>query len=134
MSSSRAAKPNVPFGGWYREHEANMWSAVCSSAPHLQFAEGTKPHLCIVERNSPTQVRRRFSLTQEDLGRVIPGGERPGDGINMWRREVFFCHSIFHLRSAQKAAVVLDLSRSFSSPVQQAKGCLDLSYRSLTSS
>jgi len=42
--------------------------AVCSSTPHLQFAEGTKPHLCIVERNCPTPVRRRFSLTQEGLG------------------------------------------------------------------
>jgi len=56
---------------------------------HLQFAEGTKPHLCIVERNSPTPVRRRISLTQESLGRVIPGGEGPGDGINVWRREDF---------------------------------------------
>jgi len=56
---------------------------------HLQFAEGTKPHLCIVERNSSTPVRRQFSLTQESLCRVISGGEEPGDGINVWRREVF---------------------------------------------
>jgi len=42
-------------------------------------------------------VRRRFSLTQEGLGRVIPGGEGPGDGINVWRREAFFCHSVFYL-------------------------------------
>jgi len=41
----------------------------------LQFAKGTKPHLCIVEQNSPTPVHRRFSLAQEGLGRVIPGGE-----------------------------------------------------------
>jgi len=91
-----AAKPSVPFGGWYRGQEASMRSAVCSSAPHLQFAEGIKPHLCIVERNSPTPVRRRFSLTQEGLHRVILGGEGPGGGIIVWRREVFFCHSIFH--------------------------------------
>jgi len=96
VSSSRAAKPSIPFGGYYKGQEASMWSAVCSSAPHLQFAEDTKPHLCIVERNSPTPVRRRFSLTQEGLCRVIPGGEGPGDGINVWRRKVFFCHSIFH--------------------------------------
>jgi len=50
-----------------------MWSAVCSSAPQLQFTEGTKPHFCIVKRNSPTPVCRRFSLTPEGLGRVIPG-------------------------------------------------------------
>jgi len=90
---------------------SSIWSTVCSSAPHLQFAECTKLHLCIVERNNPTPVRRRFSLTQEGL--CIPGGEGPGDGINVWRREVFFCHSIFHLWSDQKAAVVLDLSRFF---------------------
>jgi len=75
----------------------SMWSVVCSSAPHLQFAEGTKPHLCIVEWNSPTPVRRRFSLTQEGLGRVITGGEGPGDGKNVWRREVSFCHFIIPL-------------------------------------
>jgi len=83
VSSSRAAKPSVPFGGWYRGQEASMLSAVCSSAPHLQLAESTKPHLCIVEWNSPTPVRRRFSLTQEGLDRVIHGGGGPGDGINV---------------------------------------------------
>jgi len=30
----------------------------------------------------------KYCLTQEDLGRVISGGEGPGDGINVWRREV----------------------------------------------
>jgi len=62
-----------------------MWSAVCSFVPQLQFAEGTNPYLCIVERNSPTLVRRRFSVIQEGLGRVIPGGEGPAEGINVWR-------------------------------------------------
>jgi len=79
-----------PLWRLVRGQEASIWSAVCSSAPHLQFAEVTKPHLCIVERNSPTPVRRRFSLAQKGVGRVIPGGEGPGDGINVWRREVFF--------------------------------------------
>jgi len=66
--------------------------------PHLQFAEGTKPHLYIVERNSPSLVRMLFSLTREGLGRIIPGAEGPGDGINVWRRrKVFFCYSVFHL-------------------------------------
>jgi len=76
VSSSRTAKPSVPFGRWYKGQEASMWSAVCSSASQLQFAEVTKPHLCIVERKSPTPVRRRFSLKHEGLGRVIPGDER----------------------------------------------------------
>jgi len=62
----------------------------------IWFAVGTKPYLCIIERNSPTPVRRRFSLTQKGLDMVIPGGgEEPGDGINVWRREVF--SDIFHI-------------------------------------
>jgi len=75
VSLSRAAKPSVPFGGWYRGQEASMWSVVCSYAPHLQFAERTKPHLCIVERNSPTPVHRRGLVWPR---KVIPGGEGPG--------------------------------------------------------
>jgi len=118
----------VPFGGWYKGQKASMWSAVCSYAPKLQFTKGTKPHLCIVERNSPTPVRRRFSLIQEGLVRVISRGEGQGNGISVWRREVFFCHSVFQLCSVQKAAVVLDLSRSFSSSsAAGTKGCLNLS-------
>jgi len=127
--SSRTAKPFVPIGGWYRRQEASMWSTVYSSAPKLQFAECTKHHLCIVELNSPTPVRRRFCLTQEGLGRVIPGGEGPAGAITVWMREVFNCHSVFHLY-AQKTAVVLDLSRSYSSSsAAGTKGDLDLSSR-----
>jgi len=70
VSSLRAAKPNVPFGGWHREQEANMWSAVCSSAPHLQLVEDIYPHLCIVERKSRTLIRKRFSQKQKGLGKV----------------------------------------------------------------
>jgi len=68
-----------------------------SSAPHPQPAEGIKPHLRIVERNNPTPVRRRFSLIQNGPGRATPGGEGPGDGANVWRRESFLCHSALHL-------------------------------------
>jgi len=84
-----------------------VWSVVCSSAPQLQFAEGTKPHFCIVERNSPTPVRGRFNLTQEGLGRVISGGEEPGEGITVWRREVLFCYSVFHLDRTLLVIVVV---------------------------
>jgi len=86
--------------------EDSMCMAVCSSSLQLQFAEGTKPHLCIVERISPTPVRRRFSLIQEDLCRVIPGGEGPGDKINLWRREIIFCHFVFLFRP-ESAVVAL---------------------------
>jgi len=55
----------------------------------LQFAESTKPHLGIVERNSPTPVRRRFSLTQEGLGKVIVGGEGLAKGKRVEARGIF---------------------------------------------
>jgi len=84
----------------YREppNQVSIWRVVTGDrklvcdrpfAPLLRICSSpracTKPHLCIVERNSPTLVRRRFNLTQEGLCRVIPGGEGPGDGINVWR-------------------------------------------------
>jgi len=52
-----------PFWKVLRGQEASMRSAVFSYVSQLQFAEGTKLHLCIVERNSATPVHRRFSLT-----------------------------------------------------------------------
>jgi len=127
MSSSRATKPSVPFGGWYRGSDRPF-------APLLRICSSPRTpnpiYAFIVERNSPTPVLRQFSLTHEGLGRVIPFGEGPGDGVNVWRREVFFYHSIFHLWSVQKAAVVLDLSRSFSSSSAAAtKGCRNFSSR-----
>ena len=51
-----------------------MWSAVCSEAPHSQFSEGAAPHLCMDEWNRPTPVRRRFSFTQDVLGKPFPRG------------------------------------------------------------
>jgi len=48
------------------------------------------PICALLSGTSPTPVRRRFSLTQEFLDRVIPGGEGPGDRINVRRREVYF--------------------------------------------
>jgi len=80
---------------------------------------------------SGTPVRKRFSPTQEGLGRVIPGGEGPGDGTNEYiEARSIFLPFVFHLWSAQRAAVALDLSRSFSSYSEAGtKGCLDLSSR-----
>ena len=55
------------------------WSAVCSEAPHLQFDEGARPHLCIDEWNPTTLVRSRLSLTQaigDNLGQAL--SNRPG--------------------------------------------------------
>ena len=30
-------------------HAVSTWSAVCSEAPHSQFGEGARPHLCMDE-------------------------------------------------------------------------------------
>jgi len=74
-----------------------------------------------VERNSSTPVRRRFSLTQEGLSRVIPGGEEPGDGINVWRRETVSAipYSTYDLsRKLQLYWTYLGLSGVSAQPVQ----------------
>ena len=41
-------------------HIVSTWSAVCSEAPHSQFGEGARLHLCMDEWNRPTPVRRRL--------------------------------------------------------------------------
>jgi len=64
-----------------------MSSDVCSSAPHLQIDESnTKLHLSIVERNSPTPVRKRFSLTQEGLGGSfsVVRSQEMEKAVNVW--------------------------------------------------
>jgi len=48
-------------------------------------------------------VRRRFSLTQEGLGRVILSDEGPGNGINVWRRDV----RLYDCRNALQYYVLL---------------------------
>ena len=58
-----------------------MWSVVCSEAPHSQFGEGATPHLYMDEWNRPTPVRRRFSFTQDVLGKPIPRGLELALGI-----------------------------------------------------
>jgi len=96
------------------------------SASAVRHAKDTKPHLCIIERNSSTPVRRQFSLTQEGLCRVIPGGEEPGDGV--CGSEKYFSTIPYSTYPFQKVAVVLNLTRSFSSSgAAGTKKCLDLS-------
>ena len=103
-----------------------MWSAVCSSAPHLQTAVGAIPHLCTIERNKPTPVQRRLSLTQDVPGRYIPSRL----GMTSGKREVLPCHSVFHLVSTQHATLVHDLKKSFKRfSAAGINGCLDLSCR-----
>ena len=64
VSSSKTVRPRAPCGARCIGHAVSTWSAVCSEAPHSQFGEGARPHLCMDEWNRPTPVRRRLSLTQ----------------------------------------------------------------------
>ena len=73
VSSSRTNRACIPFGARCRGYVEMMWSAVCSEAPHSQFGEGATPrYLYMDEWNRPTPVRRRFSFTQDVLGKPIP--------------------------------------------------------------
>ena len=74
VSSSKTVRPRAPCGARCIGHAVSTWSAVCSEAPHSQFGEGARPHLCMDEMESPTPVRRRLSLTQAARGKPIPTG------------------------------------------------------------
>ena len=75
VSSFKIVRSRAPCGAQYMGHAIRMWSAVCSEAPHSQFGEGARSHLCMDEWNRPTPpVRRRLSLTQAIWGKLIPTG------------------------------------------------------------
>ena len=65
----REHKLHLDGGGWGRM--LSRAQLFCSFALHSQAAIRAIPHLCIVERNSPTPVRRRLSLTHAGLGKDI---------------------------------------------------------------
>ena len=80
VSSSKTVRPRAPCGARCIGHAVRTWSAVFSEAPHSQFGEGARPHLCMDEWNRPTPVRRRLSLTQPARGKPIPTGVAPVSG------------------------------------------------------
>ena len=50
VSSSKIVRPRAPCGTrCIIGHAVSTWSAVCSEAPHSQFGEGARPHLCMDE-------------------------------------------------------------------------------------
>ena len=72
--SSKTVRPRAPWGARCIGHAVSTWSAVCSEAPHLQFGEGARPHLCMDKWNRSTPVRRQLSLTQAARVKPIPTG------------------------------------------------------------
>ena len=97
VSSSKTIRPRAPCGARCIGHAVSTWSAVCSEAPHSQFGEGPRPHLCMDKWNRPTPVRRRLSLTQAARGKPIPTGLAPVSGTKTRSLEAFLQYSAFHL-------------------------------------
>ena len=69
--SSKTVRPCAPCGARCIGHTVSTWSAVCSEAPHSQFGEGARLHLCMDKWNHLTPVRRWLSLTQAARGKPI---------------------------------------------------------------
>ena len=97
VSSSKTVRPCAPCGAQCIGHAVSTWSAVCSAAPHSQFSEGARPHLCMDEWNRPTPVCRRLSLTQAARCKFIPTGLAPVSGTKARSLEAFSQYSAFHL-------------------------------------
>ena len=97
VSSSKTVRPRAPCNARCIRHAVSTWSAVCSEAPHSQFGEGAKPHLCKNEWNRPTPVHRRLSLTQATRCKPIPTGLALVSGTKARSLEGFSQYSVFHL-------------------------------------
>ena len=97
VSSSKTVRHRAPYGARCIGHAVSTWSAVCSKAPHSQFGEGARPHLCMDEWNRPTPVRRRLSLTQAVRGKPIPTNQALVPGTKARSLEAFSQYSAFHL-------------------------------------
>ena len=96
ISSSKTVRPRAPCSArWWCG--VSTWSAVCSEAPHSQFGEGARPHLCMDEWNCPTPVHRRLSLTQAARGKPIPTGLAPVSSTKLRSLEAPSQYSVFYL-------------------------------------
>ena len=97
VSSSKTVRPRAPCGARCIGHAVSTWSAVCSEAPHSQFGEGARPHLCMDEWNRPIPVRRRLSLTQAARDKPIPTDLALVSVTKARSLEAFSQYSVFHL-------------------------------------
>ena len=126
VSSSKTVRPRAPCGARCIGHAVRTWSAVCSKAPHSQFGEGVRLHLCMDEWNRPTPVRRRLSLTQAARGKPIPTGLAPVSGTKARSLKAFH-NTLFSIcgLSIQRRGCEVGLSKRFRAA--GTNGCLDLS-------
>ena len=96
-SSSNKVKPRDPLGARCVGYVITKWSVVCSEAPHSQFGEGRRPHLCMNKWNDSTPVRRRLSLTQAVWRKLISISLALVLGMKTRSLDVFTQYSAFHL-------------------------------------
>ena len=104
VSSSKTVRPDIPRGARCVGQCEIMWSAVCSVAPHSQFGEGARPHLCMDDLKRPTPERRRLSLTQAVLGKLIPRGLALTLGMKAWSADILLEYSMSHFAFVHWAA------------------------------
>ena len=128
--SYTVSRPRISFGWRYMGQDVIIRSALCSCAPHSQYAMEAMPHLCIDDRKKPTPVRRRLSRTQVGLGSPIPDVRASTSSKNECGREMPSRHPMLHLWSAHLVAPVPSSLASLSNyRTAGTKGCLDLSRR-----
>ena len=108
---SKIFRPHASCGAQCIGHAVSTWSAVCLEAPHSQFGEGARPHLCMDEWNRPTPVRRRLSLTHAAQSKPIPTGLAPVSGTKARNLEAFSQYSVFHLWFVHSEARMPSLAR-----------------------
>ena len=89
-------------------HIMIMWSALCSLAPHSHFAEEARPHLYMDEPKRPTPVRRRLSLTQAVLVKLIPIGLELILGMWTPNADIFLEYYVSHVKFVHWAARIPD--------------------------
>ena len=65
-------------------------------APHSQFENRARFHLCIHEQKRPTPERRRLSLTQDTLEKPISVGLVLTLVMKAWIADILLENSIFH--------------------------------------
>ena len=131
VSSSKTVRPRATCGARCIGHAVSTWSAVCSEAPHSQFGEGARPHLCMDEWNRPTPVRRRLSLTQAARGKPIPTGLAPVWGTKARSLEALSQYSVFHLwfvHSEARMPSLARLSKSFRAAGTNGRPDLNLTW------
>ena len=127
VSSSKTVRPRAPCGTQCIGHAVRTWSAVCSEAPHSQFGEGARPHLCMNKWNRSTPVRRRLSLIQAAQGKPT---QRPwhwsrAQKHGAWKHLHSTPFSICDLSIQRRGCQVSQVSKKFCAA--DTNGRLDLS-------